>query len=108
MNSVVWNFRGHVAIGIETDARTLLSDKIDDNNFRDTIFSANNLQGGCFVEAMMFLLRYKLGYEYNEALEQFISDAGKYLGQQSSDIPEEISKSLFEKYRELLNGDTAL
>lgn len=97
-----WNFHGRIAYPLELDARTLLSDKVNDANCRETIFSADSIETGCFVEVMILLLRHKSGYAYNEDIDEFVKDAGRYLGKDYLSIPSDEDQRLFDRYKELL------
>lgn len=97
-----WNFQARIALEVERDARSLLPDKVNDANYRETIFSADGIAIGCFVEVMMLLLRHKSGYKHNSDVDDFIKDAGEYLGKDYLSIPQDEAQSLFDRYRELL------
>lgn len=97
-----WNFHGRIAWEVEQDARRLLPDKVNDANYRETIFSADGIESGRFVEAMILLLRHKSGYKHNDDVDDFIKDAGGYIEKDYLSIPQEEAQRLFDRYRELL------
>lgn len=97
-----WNFHGHIAVPLEMDVRTVLKNKVNSSNVRTTIFSADGIETGCFIEVMILLLRYKSGYEHNDDVDDFIQDAGRHLGKDYLSIPQEEAQRLFDRYKELL------
>lgn len=82
--------------------RRLLPDKVDDVNCRETIFSADGIETGCFVEVMIFLLRYKSGYEHNGDVDDFIKGADEYIEIYTLSMPQEEAQRLFDRYKDLL------
>lgn len=97
-----WNFHGRIAWEVEQDARRLLPDKVNDANYRETIFSADGIESGHFVETMMLLLRHQSGYKHNDDVDDFIKNASEYIEKCGHDIPQDEAQSLFDRYRELL------
>lgn len=90
------NFRGYIAFPLEVVARRVL--KLEEGEYRGTIFEADSIEGGTFVEVMLFLLRTELGYEAD--LSEFISIAGMYLGKPANEMDFKKAEELFAKFED--------
>jgi len=86
MTSTIWSFHNQIAIPLEMNARGLLK------------LSANNIEGGIFVEVMLYLLRSKYGFDCD--LSSFIKECAPYLGKSGIEIEKERAISLYEMFLE--------
>lgn len=94
----IWNFHNDIASSIEIRARAAFG--FDKKG--KTIFKPDKLEIGCLVEAMILLLRSRYGYEYNQALMEFETRYGCYLGKRVSVNPKNEEDAIpIEKCKEM-------
>ena len=94
-------FHNEISLPLEEDAKELLSEVIEPNDWNGTVFHPDNIDAGCSVAAMILLLLIKRKFEVDKEVMTFMSSCRDYLGKGRRDIPDEISKELFDQYRAL-------
>lgn len=86
-----WNFQGWVAIPLEHYAKTHLGSSI----------SADEIASGKFVDTMLKILSVSNIEPYK--IQEFKSECKRYVGLSYTQIPDEISESLFNWFEDLIN-----
>lgn len=94
-----WNFHNDIALTLEYYARSTFGYP---DRPAGTIFDADAIEGGTFVEVMMLILRKKTDYT-NEISEiyDFAADCGKCYSASSNAISDETADYLFKQFIEL-------
>lgn len=97
-----WNFRGDIALPMEMTARRFF----DLNGKRgETIFDADAIETGHFIECMSILLRTKSNYMWdNDDMEDFIAECKPFFGVSGHDIPDETAQNLYDRFREIFDA----
>lgn len=88
-----WNFHNFIAVPLETYSRTYLG---------ATHVTADNIDLGAFVDTMLKILT--VAYGNAEEQKDFRASCRKYAGLSYHEIPDEISKDLFERFENLLHN----
>lgn len=95
-----WNFHNDIAYSLENIACKNYNWK--DRPYR-TIFDADAIEGGSFVEAMIILLREKTNYSREiEDVNIFIDKCSKYFGKNGYEITPEKAQELFDEFKALI------
>jgi hypothetical protein len=95
-----WSAHNDIGLPLEMKARKILL--FDESDIRETIFSADNIERGRFVEAMVCLLRHKYGYKCNRNIDDFIEKASVVFGKSVHEMKPEFAQDLLEKFKELI------
>ena len=94
-----WNFHGDIAISFESIASRHYGDV---GRPTKKIYDADAIEGGCFVEVMMMLLRNRSGMNNeDDGIESFEQECAPYLGKRGNTIPKETAQQLFDRFQEL-------
>ena len=94
-----WNFHGDIALPLEMEARVYYS---LNGNRGETIFDADAIESGHFIECMSILLRAKSHYSWsNENVENFLEECKPYFGVNGNNIPKDTAQDLFDRFLEI-------
>jgi hypothetical protein len=96
-----WNAHNDIGLTLEMTARSILYPG-KPYGADNTIFSADNIESGGFVEAMVCLLRHKYGYECNEKIDAFIKKASGAFGKSVHEMKPEFAQNLLDDFNELI------
>lgn len=86
-----WNFHNFIALPLESYSRKYLG---------TTHITADDIDLGAFVDTMLEIL--VMVHDDADERKDFIDSCRKYTGLSYHEIPDEISKSLFERFENLL------
>lgn len=97
-----WNFHGDIALMLETTARNYYQ---VDPNVSNKIYSADLIEGGCFVEVMICMLREKSCFQ-NSILEidDFVKECNPYLGVGGHSINPEVAQALYDRFEKIFSN----
>lgn len=98
------NFHGEIAFPLEGKAREVMG--LIDRPV-GTIFDADSIETGTFAEVMILLLRKKWGYLDSEEVDAFVSGCAPYIQKYASEIPEEKTRSLYHRFKELFESQNS-
>ena len=93
MENEIWSFHNKIAIPLEMKAFKLLGFS---GRPSGTIFDVDFIEGGTFVEVMLYLLRTKHGFEND--LSAFIKECAPYLGKYGTEIPKDKAIFLYDMF----------
>ena len=93
------NIHGYIAYPLENYARGIFG--LSYEATKDSIFSADSIESGSFVEVMLYVLRKKLGIYKN--LSDFIEECKPFLGKTLSNNDFEAVLSLYNQCKKMLN-----
>lgn len=97
-----WNFHDDIALRLEMKARQLYGDS--DRPYTK-IYDADSIEGGCYAEVMINLLRMKSGYENsNEVIDLFVKKCAGYIGKSGYEIEPSKSQELLNEFLELFDA----
>jgi len=88
-----WNFHNDIGMVVESYAREYLGHK---GNHHDEFTDADHVENGSFIEAMLYILRGKLGA--SEDLNDFAIRCAPYLGASSIKIPPDNADALLQEF----------
>lgn len=94
-----WNFHGDIAIPLEGTASSHYG-RI--GRPMGTIYDADAIDVGTFVEVMIILLRERTDMaDEIEGIDEFVRECSPYLGMSGNLIPKETAQRLFDKFNDL-------
>lgn len=87
----VWNFHNYIAVPLEMYGRKYIG---------ETFLSADEIETGEFVNTMLLIL--SVTYGDLKKVSDFVEQCKVYSDLNGSDIPVDISKTLFSDFQELM------
>lgn len=88
-----WNFHNDIGMVVESAAREYLGHT---GNHHDEFTDADHVENGSFVEAMLYILRKRLGVSEN--LNDFALRCAPYLGTSGIKIPPDDANALLQEF----------
>ena len=94
-----WNFRGRIALPLETT----LKEVFVGNSLITRTFDTDMIESGGFVEVMLLLLRTK-GNIDEDVFCAFLNKAKAYIGQKSLDLADDTANDLYTEFRNIFDS----
>ena len=96
-----WNFHNDIALRVELFARARFGISLEE--VPNTIFYADMVEGGRFVECMICLLRNNFGYTAtNTAVNEFIDKAAPFFNMSGIEMDSSTAQELLDEFWELM------
>jgi len=96
-----WNVHNDIGLSLEMIARSVFSPGVvygADN----TIYSADSIESGTFVECIICLLRNKYGYTYNDEIDAYIAKLTPVFGKSLHEFEPALLQSLLDEFKNLM------